>query len=172
MFWIVSTLPLIFISFTPHFFKAFWNRPKRYNWYHRHLPALQLFQLSRRIQVFVYSFGFFHFCWSSKIHKMTSSFFFLLTIRLLFWPGLGHPLVSQSRRVFYWFYFLGRILVCAYIIWQHFLISISCTVPRGSTSPLSCAESWFLLCQFAVFAYYYYYYYYYYFTTWEYFTSA
>ena len=46
--------------------------------------------------------------------------------------GFGNLFVSQSTREFYMSHFLGKILVCAYNIWQHGEIWISCTIPCES----------------------------------------
>ena len=46
-----------------------------------------MFQLSGKIQIFIYLFIFFHFDsvvhWNSKIHQITSSFFLLIGVLLL-----------------------------------------------------------------------------------------
>ena len=57
-------LILLLISSSPIlFFKAFVDCSKHsnYNWYHCHLYVPQLFQLSSKIQVFVYLLAFFYF---------------------------------------------------------------------------------------------------------------
>ena len=64
--WIVSSCLLI-SSFHSLFFQAFGDCSKgsNYNWYHYHLP--QPFQLSGKVQVFIYLIAFFYFhsvCWN------------------------------------------------------------------------------------------------------------
>ena len=44
---------------------------------------------------------------------------------------------SQNPRKFYASYFLGQILVCAYIIYKYSQILISCTIPSRSPFPPS-----------------------------------
>ena len=87
--WMVSIVALLFNS-AKSLFQVFRHRSKRsnYNWYQRHSHVPQLFQLSGKIQVFVYLFVFFYFhsvhLWNNKIHLMTTSFFLSINPRLLF----------------------------------------------------------------------------------------
>ena len=86
--------------------------------------------------------------WDGKIHLMTSFFFLLFDITLVFWLRLGNSFVSQSPRTV-----IGQFLVCVYTICQHGWILISCTIPSVSHSHPIMPTIVFLLCQFTAFTY-------------------
>ena len=72
-------------------------------------------------------FRFHSFFSSLARSKFLSSFSFLF---ILWW--FGDPLVSQCPRKFFASHFLGYILVCVYIIYQHGKILVSYTIPIAS----------------------------------------
>ena len=123
--WLVTILPLISISTS--FFRVFWDHSKcsNYNWYHCHLDVPQFFELSSKVQVFVYLFVLFlfsHCCPTQRQNLKNDKFvffhvnqhkFFWPGLRLVFWPRFGQRFVSQNHRIFHMTHSLGQILVCS-----------------------------------------------------------
>ena len=77
---------------------------------------------SRYLSFFSHSFSFI--LWSAGAAKSTILqvlfffffFFCWLLLGLVFWPGLGDPLVCQSPIGVYAWHFFGQVLDCAYTI--------------------------------------------------------
>ena len=99
------------------------------------------FQFSSKVQVLISLFDFFQFYpminRNGKIHYSAGYLFYRLSFGLVVCPGLDDLFLSQNSREFCVSHFSGRISGCAYTICSYDQISISCTIPRGSTSPSS-----------------------------------
>ena len=76
--------------------------------------------LARSKYMYLFSFSLIYTLWSAEMAKSTIRkviFFCHLSLGLVFWPGLGDPLVSQNLREFCVYHSTSRILVYAYTIW-------------------------------------------------------
>ena len=73
-----------------------------YNWYHRHFHRLQFFQLSGKVQVFVYLFAFILIRFFLEQQNPSSFFFLLFNTRSGFLAGRKWSvLISQYQRILY-----------------------------------------------------------------------
>ena len=119
-----------YLHFTQPLFQVLGNCSKcsNYHWYHRHFHAVQLFQFSGKIQVFVRLFDFVHFhseiCWKKKFTRWLVLFSCQVKLSLNLCPGLGDLFVFQNSREFY-----------AYIMYQNSQILISWTISSGLPFP-------------------------------------
>ena len=101
------------------------------------------FQFPNMVQVLILLFTLFQFYSMvsrySKVHHSAS--FLLLSLLLLVvvvvglvvWLRLGDPFVSQNPKGVYASHFPGEILGCVYTICSYGQISISYTIPNGSS---------------------------------------
>ena len=105
--------------------------------------SLFVFQLPSKVFVLIYLFTFFQFyfvvCQFTILHVFCCFFLFFcwLSLGLVFRLRLRDPFVSQNPREVSGSHSPGWLRSCASTICLYGHISISCTVPSGSPSPLS-----------------------------------
>ena len=102
------------------------------------LSCSTIFQFSSKVQVLILLFIFFQFY--SVVHRNSLStirqvLFFL--VGLVFWLRFGDSFVCHNPRGIYVCHSPAEILSCAYTISSYCQISISCTIPSGSSCPPS-----------------------------------
>ena len=100
------------------------------------------FQFPCKVEVIIILFTFFQFhsvvSRDNKVHYSASYLFFCwLLLGLVVLPGLGDPFVCQNFRGVCVSHFPRQKQGCAYTICLYGQISISCTIPSGSSYPPS-----------------------------------
>ena len=90
--------------------------------------------------VLVFFFFFFAFFYFHSV--FTSSVFLLFNFVSIRQPEIKKSVFISKPREFCASHYLGRILLCAYIIWYFSQISIFCTIPSGSSFPLILVPSY------------------------------
>ena len=94
------------------------------------------FQSPSKVHLFILLFTFFQFysvvSRNSKVYFSASFLFCWPSLRLVIWPRLGDPFISQNPRGVCASHSPGLILGCAYTIGSYGQISVSCTISSGS----------------------------------------
>ena len=115
------------------------TKSANYNWYSHYFHVSQFFNSLAKSRYLSHFFAVIQFYsavrWESKVHNSATSLFFCY--RLVVWPTLSDPFVSQNPRGFCVSHSLRQILGYEYTIFSYGQTLISCTIRSGSLSPPS-----------------------------------